>query len=46
MEDRRKKEERSRSDEPPEVGASGSSIGGKGDIDGKHWPEASRVMAG
>lgn len=46
MEDRRRKEERSRSSESPEVGESGISIGGKGDIDGKAKPEGSRAMAG
>jgi hypothetical protein len=46
VEDRRRKEERSRSSESPEVGESGISIGGKGDIDGKAKPEGSRAMAG
>jgi len=46
VEDRRRKEEGSRSSKPPEVGESGISIGGKGDIDGKARPEGSRAMAG
>jgi len=43
VEDRRRKEEGSRSSKPPEVGESGISIGGKGDIDGKARPEGSRA---